>query len=115
MPKPVGVKLRTRDGAAQPARTLARVAVNCARTCTLVARSTGSAFAGRASTPLAITARRTGRTVTLTASDATLTTMRRALRRGGQATAALTVVATAPDGVQDVDTLTFTFRRPPRR
>ncbi|HWT95458.1 MAG TPA: hypothetical protein VN238_20850, partial [Solirubrobacteraceae bacterium] len=99
--------------ASAPARTLARIAVSCLRTCRLEARGVGTAFAGRGSTPLAIRARLSGRTVTLTASDAVLRTMRGALRRGGQANAAVTVVATAPDGVQDADTLTFTFR--PRR
>ena len=112
LPRPIGLKVRTRSRPPRPGGRMGVFRASCARTCTLTVQATGSAVTGRGSAPFTLRTRRSGRTITVTATAAQVTRMRRALARPrGLASVGLVVQATSRDGIRDVETATITFRR----
>lgn len=110
-PKPVGLKVKTQRRSTTPATTLGTVKATCARTCTLAVQQASVGIIAKGSAKsYKLTATRTGSTLTVKAPAATVKAMRGALRQGGSIGAGLVVTATAKDGVQDVASITWTFR-----
>ena len=110
-PKPVGLKVKTRRRSGAPAATLGTIEATCARTCALTVQQASVGVLGRgAAKSYKLTAIRSGSTITVKAAAATVKAMRSAVRAGGSVGAGVVVVATAKDGVEDVGTITWSFR-----
>ncbi|WP_445151672.1 NHL repeat-containing protein [Baekduia sp. Peel2402] len=110
-PKPVGLKVKTERRSDAPATTLGTIKATCARTCTLAVQEASVGVLGRGTAKsYKLTAIRDGSVITVKAAAATVEAMRSAVRAGGSVGAGIVVVATAKDGVEDIGTITWTFR-----
>ena len=111
LPRPAGLTLRTTSRARTPRRTLATVRARCTRTCAVRAVAGGSVFGAGSTGTLDLSARVSGRRITVVAAASQLRKMRSALRRrDARISVGVTVTATTRDGIRDVETTTLTFR-----